>query len=106
MIFYTCLAVSLSMNILFLWYIRQVLINHRDLGQLTNNILKDLKRFEGHLKTVYDLDRFFGDATLSGLLEHVSDLRTHIKKYREFFVLEENIKEGIEDENEEEEEEE
>jgi hypothetical protein len=99
MTLYILLALSFCLNILFLWYIRQVLLNHRDLGDFTANIANALQNFEDHLNTVYDLERFYGDSTLSGLLEHVKDLGADIKQYRQFFLLEE---EAEEDEKEEE----
>jgi hypothetical protein len=87
MTLYISLVLSLAFNLLLIWYIRQLLTSHKELGEFTENILNDLKTFEDHLKTVYELERFFGDSTLSGLLEHVSDLSKNIKRYREFFVF-------------------
>ena len=46
MTLYILLALSLCLNILFLWYIRQVLLNHRDLGDFTANIANALQNFE------------------------------------------------------------
>jgi hypothetical protein len=87
MISYIVLFLSICLNLLLFWYIRQVLVSHRDLGEFTIGILDDLRKFEEHLKTVYELERFYGDSTLSGLLEHTNDLSNTMKQYREFFVL-------------------
>ncbi len=68
------LAFSVLFNIFFIWY-GSKLIN--DFYFLTNNLrtlMEEILLFAGHLRTVHDMEMFYGDATLSGLISHLNGL--------------------------------
>ena len=46
--------------------------------------------YENHLKNIYELEVFYGDATLGGLLTHTKELKNDLGLYREVFSLEES----------------
>jgi hypothetical protein len=54
--------------------------------------------FSLHLKEVYELERFYGDPTLTHLLEHSNLLRGELEKYEEIFLLTEPLSEEEEEE--------
>tara|TARA_R110000824_G_scaffold158115_1_gene331783 strand:+ start:449 stop:745 length:297 start_codon:yes stop_codon:yes gene_type:complete len=52
-----------------------------------HNVLSTLKDYSSHLKEVYNMERFYGDQTLHGLLEHSQeigeDLENFIEQYEQ-----------------------
>ena len=68
------LAFSVLLNIFFVWY-GSKLIN--DFYFLTNNLralMEEVLLFADHLRTVHDMEMFYGDATLDGLIRHLNGL--------------------------------
>lgn len=55
----------------------------RDLTTVSDNIgdlVEILENYRKHLKKVYELDAFYGDETLSFLLEHTNAVRTILEE--------------------------
>ena len=52
-----------------------------------HNVLNSLEDYSSHLKDVYNMERFYGDQTLQGLLEHSQetgeDLENFIEQYEQ-----------------------
>ena len=81
------LVLSLSANVFMLWYVRGLL---RDMLDLTENILEfqnELAAYREHLQSIYELEMFYGDDTLGGLLEHGVSLIESMDKFDEFVEL-------------------
>tara|TARA_R110000824_G_scaffold332637_1_gene519237 strand:+ start:19616 stop:20023 length:408 start_codon:yes stop_codon:yes gene_type:complete len=81
------LLLSLSANIFMLWYVRNLL---RNMLELIGNIVEfqgELSLYREHLQSIYDLEMFYGDETLGGLLDHGKSLIESIDKFDEFIDL-------------------
>jgi hypothetical protein len=68
------LFISLSGNLLGFYYLRDLLGR---LGWLTQNLanLSELVRgFQGHIRGVYELEKFYGDNDIKRLVSHTNDL--------------------------------
>jgi len=70
----TFLILSVIVNIVFFfysrWLIKILLTRDEDIIAIKNR----LEMYLGHVKSIHDLDIFYGDETLSSLLEHGKDL--------------------------------
>ncbi len=86
----TVLIISLILNAIFYWYSRQVVNkltfiydNIGDMSELVSN-------YQVHLKSVYEMEMFYGDETLQHLMKHTKSLSTLLEDYEdpEFFVTE------------------
>ena len=96
------LLISLGSNLLAAVYIRDILGR---LGWLTQNLanLSDLiKGFQTHIKSVYELEKFYGDDDIKLLTQHTSDLIEVMEDYLEVgldteLIEEEPIKENTND---------
>ena len=84
----TVLIISLILNLIFYWYSRQVVErltfiydNIGDMSELVSN-------YQVHLKSVYQMEMFYGDETLQHLLEHTKSLSLLLEDYEdpEFFT--------------------
>ena len=84
----TVLIISLILNAIFYWYSRQVVNkltfiydNIGDMSELVSN-------YQVHLKSVYQMEMFYGDETLQHLMNHTKSLSLLLEEYEdpEFFV--------------------
>tara|TARA_B100000700_G_C15062520_1_gene866855 strand:+ start:5460 stop:5723 length:264 start_codon:yes stop_codon:yes gene_type:complete len=76
--------------------ISRLLLVSEELGDLQQMI----NGFASHLKAVYELDSFYGDDTLRGLLEHAISFNEQLETFEEIYSLTEaeETQEKIEDE--------
>lgn len=84
------LIVSVLLNLFLLWYARNTLINLLYLSENLGSLYDLVNAFTNHLKVVYELERFYGDPTLTELLEHSKALRQELETYEEVFLLTES----------------
>ena len=85
------LILSILLNVFLLWYARNTLVNLLYLSENIGLLYEDVANFSNHLKTVYELERFYGDPTLTNLLEHSDALRQELETYEEVFLLSEPL---------------
>jgi len=83
------LILSVLFNIFLVWYTRNTLKNLLYLSENLGLLYEVVSSFNLHLKEVYELERFYGDPTLTYLLEHSSAVREELEKYEEIFLLSE-----------------
>ena len=81
---------SLSLNIVAIWYIKELLVRFKFVQENSNDLYMTVNEYLGHLQKVYDLETYYGDSTLSGLLSHTRDLKEDLIIYRELFSLDES----------------
>ena len=75
------LTISLVIHGAAVWYMINLLkqVKYYD-EELTENITV-INNFTNHLKSVYELETFYGDETLRHLLEHAQDLTSVFDQY-------------------------
>ena len=79
------LIISISVNIVFYLYSKKVLVRIYTASEKTSEIFAILDAYREHLKSVYELPTFYGDDTLSGLLEHTKNVFSYLEKYEEVY---------------------
>lgn len=96
----TCLALSVVLNIFLVWYIYTLLKKLLFVSDNIGGFLEGLESFSEHLESVYNMETYYGDATLERLLEHSRELVKEIGTYKEIYELtqEEDIDEAEEQE--------
>ena len=75
-----CFGVSLVANIVL---VRLASWQSKDLANVSDNVgdlVEIIESYRGHLKSVYELDSFYGDETLKGLLEHTNAVRALLEQ--------------------------
>ena len=77
------LALSIILNIFLVMYIRREIVRVFVISETASEIFTRLDSFREHLNTVYETPTFYGDETLSGLLEHTKALYDYLYEYRE-----------------------
>jgi len=75
-----CLGVSVLMNFVLIrlasWQSKDLTIVSDNIGDLVDII----ESYRSHLKKVYELDSFYGDETLRGLMEHTNAVRALLEQ--------------------------
>jgi len=102
------LTLSVLLNIGLLVYARSAIIRIISVSEEMGDLQAMVEGFTGHLKAIYELEMFYGDQTLQGLLEHALSFNEHMKTFEYIISLteetpEENQEETIDDEEPEEE---
>ena len=100
-----CLGLSVIVNVILMrlasWQAKDLTIVSDNIGDLVEII----QSYRNHLKKVYDLDTFYGDETLKGLLEHTNAVRAILEEqYGEVISITDPIEYEIEEEQDAEEE--
>ena len=95
----TCLAVSVGVNFVLMrlasWQSKDLAIVSDNLGDLVEII----ESYQVHLKKVYELDSFYGDETLKGLMNHTNAVRALLEQqYGDIMSITEPIEYEIQEE--------
>ena len=72
---------SASLNVFFIWFSWKSLKQIAEYDEELKEISVIMKRFAGHLKSVYEMEAFYGDETLRHLLRHAIDIMDVFESY-------------------------
>ena len=96
MLIYIILLLSIALNVLLVWYVRKVQTEYILFIRDNLEALTDMhSEFNEHLELVNNMEMYFGDQTLVGLLEHSK----FVKEQTAEFLL---VLQGLDEEAEEE----
>jgi uncharacterized protein YoxC len=79
----TIALLSVAVNVFLILYIRQNLNFLKTVRDEIYYVTSIVDEFTEHLDKVYNLDTFYGDNTLEGLLKHVNSTSEDLKKGRQ-----------------------
>ena len=91
------LALSVIFNIIFVWYIIQLLKRFLNFQEELDIFSETLEEYENHVNIVNNLERFYGDETLGNLLRHSKALVEQCQSFQR--VLRQEEEEYAEEEN-------
>lgn len=97
MILYFILGFSILLNALLGWYIYKLLRNMISIEDGFYNMREKLLEFATHLRAINKVESFYGDPTITALVEHMKRLAGDIEAYSQVMVVFEDDLE--EDEN-------
>ena len=95
---YALLALSVSFNVLMVWYATKLLGTMRFVQENAEAIQVISEDFKEHLDAVNQMEMYFGDETLSELLKHAEHVSTQISTLNE--ILEDDAEDDEEQEKE------
>ena len=99
------LVLSLSLNILLIWFLRGLTSRLVLVSENMSDLVDHLVRYGSNLKSVYDMELYYGDETIKGLVEHTQMILEVLSDFDEIYALTDDDEEGEEEAEEEEEEE-
>jgi len=93
--------VSLTFNVFLVVYLRGVIIRLLSISEELGDFQQMVNVFATHLKSVYELEMFYGDQTLKSLLEHAISFNEQLDTFEYIYSLteEEHSSDGDNKEN-------
>ena len=85
------LVISVIVNIFFIMYSRWLIKILKAREEDVNDIADNIAEYIGHVKAVHEMEMFYGDQTLQGLISHGTDLVSKIEDFD--FLLQEAMEE-------------
>jgi hypothetical protein len=76
------LGISVVISGLLIWYIIQLVKRFLNISEELEGLFISLEEYSDHVDIVYNLERFYGDATLENLLRHSKRLSETAKIFR------------------------
>ena len=81
------LVLSLALNGLLLWYIRQTLRKLLFASENFGWLMGSLENFSQHVEQLHQLETFYGDETLGYLIQHSKELVEDLKRFEDIYTL-------------------
>ena len=81
------LLASISLNIFMFWYGRAILEDFYYMSDNLGSLIEQIILFSEHLKSVHELEMFYGDEILGGLIRHSKDLVETVQDFVEIVEL-------------------
>ena len=92
------LIASLLLNVFFIWYFRNLVSRLRFISENLGALVEETVSFRDHLESVHELEMFYGDETLTGLIAHVGDYSETLVEFEEIYtLLDEDEEENLEE---------
>ena len=89
------LAVSVLLNLGLIVYVRGAIVRLLTISEELGDLQQMINSFAIHLKTIYEMEMFYGDETLGSLVEHAVSFNEYMETFEYIYVLtEEPKKEG------------
>lgn len=81
------LAISIFLNVVGAIYIREAVKRLLSISLELSDLQRMVDSFTRHLQAVYELESFYGDETLRGLLEHANSFNEQMDTFDYFISL-------------------
>ena len=80
-----CAALAICLSFSF-WYIRQTLNLMYQITQDVQKMQDDMEEFALHLQNVYEMEMYYGDETIKGLIAHSKNTLDSINNFKNIFL--------------------
>ena len=97
------LLTSVIANIFAIWYIRRLLSKIWFVAQNLGDLVDLITNYRIHLKTLFELEDYYGDENIKFVLSHTTSLLEVLEEYEDIYNIVEESEEESEDQQEEEE---
>jgi len=96
---------SVLFNVFLFMYARMAIVRLLTFSEELGDLQQMINAFANHVSDVYELEMFYGDETLKGLMDHARSFREQIDTFEYIYSLtEQEVSENTPDEKEEKEE--
>ena len=90
------LGISVLFNVLLLWYIRKMLQKLLFVSDNIADLQGAVNEFSNHIGGIHEMETFYGDETLGGLIRHSKQLVENIKEFEDIYSLTYDEQEEVE----------
>ncbi len=81
------LSASVVANFIAFYYIRVVLGRLMYVGDNLGDLAEMITAYRNHLKSVYEMEMFYGDETLQFLVEHTKSLHALLEDFEDVYSI-------------------
>ena len=81
------MAASLLLNVVLIYYTRISILKFASISDGILSLKNSVEDFAKHLQFIYELEMYYGDETLKGLIDHARTLSDSLDEYEEFYDL-------------------
>ena len=81
------LLTSVSANFLALYYIRTLLGKLFYVGENLSDLTQMITSYRNHIKSVYEMEMFYGDETLQHLMDHTRSLHEVLDEFEDIYEI-------------------
>tara|TARA_Y100001973_G_C5096028_1_gene280044 strand:+ start:128 stop:520 length:393 start_codon:yes stop_codon:yes gene_type:complete len=81
------LFVSVMANIFALWYIRRILSKLWFVAENLGDLAELITNYRVHLKTLYELEDYYGDENIKFVLSHTTSLLEVLEEYEDVYNI-------------------
>ena len=96
------LTLSILINILLIWYIKNILTKLLFISENSDDLLQIISNFSDHLASIYEMETFYGEPILQSLVQHSRHVVNEIKDYSSIYTLDDTLDDLLEEEEDEE----
>jgi|7_EtaG_2_1085326.scaffolds.fasta_scaffold13661_4 hypothetical protein len=76
-----------SISSVMVWYCRKLIVRYQDMLQDIAELRLVVESYGGHLRTVSELENYYGDPTLTSLLKHSKHIQGVFEDFELFNTL-------------------
>ena len=88
LIFFVFLSLlSIAANVTLLWYNREAVKKIVFFSDNIGDMMGYFKEFLTHLESLYEMEVFYGDETIKGLIDHTKFMVDEINNFEEIYSL-------------------
>ena len=73
------LSLSTLTSVMMIWYVRKVLLKLYMLQEVHNAAFERIDSFKEHIEKIHELEMFYGDETLQGMIQHSKELGEYLQ---------------------------
>ena len=92
------------LNIGLLWASKNIFQTTSEMNNDIESLFSKMEKFTEHTEAIYEMEMYYGDDTLNGLMQHSRELLDEFENYKIRYILEEEEYEAMLVESEQEEE--
>jgi len=91
------IALLVTTNIIFVWYIRKLLNIISDTTEGINDMKEAINAFSQHLQQIYKQETYYGDPTIERFIKHSKVLVGEIDQFVKVFLVSQPIESDLND---------
>lgn len=92
---YLFLGISIILNILLSWFCYKVVRKSLNHSENVYFLIDRIDDFASHLSAIYEMEMFYGEETLKGLLTHSRNLKEDVNFFKDEYILEIDEEENL-----------
>ena len=93
-------VLSILLNIFLIWYARKASSRLTIVASNIDEIMSSIENFENHLETIYEMETYYGDETLHGVILHTRGIAEFLSGFEDIYELSEELSDDDESEEE------